>query len=338
MSLDCPSYSVRNIPITPGLVLSPMSGVTTRPFRRLIKELNPGSVGLLVSEFVSVEAITRRIKRTLDMMKYHESERPYCIQIFGYDPKRMADAARFVQDFGADIVDINCGCPAPKVVRKGGGCELMRQPDHLRNVIQQVRKAVTIPLTLKMRSGWDSSSLNAIEIAKIAIEGGVEGLAIHGRTRAQMYRGEADWNVASEIASFAKVPVCGSGDVIDRKSAEERLRLGVSGLYIGRAAISNPFVFTEIVTGKKIPLREDPLLAVSVLERYIDLVCEEFNSNQAIGKIKQLASQMLRGHQWRKDLLVVGSIKEQAEILQRVKNGWKIQEKPSYPEVLSQEL
>ena len=136
------SYAVRSIQVNPGLVLSPMSGVTTRPFRRLIKELNPGAVGLVVSEFVSVEGMTRGSRRTLEMMRFSEEERPYCVQIFGYDIDRMRDAALMVQDIGADIVDINCGCPAPKVVKRGGGCELMRQPDHLQRIIKEVRKAV----------------------------------------------------------------------------------------------------------------------------------------------------------------------------------------------------
>lgn len=298
-----------------------MSGVTTSAFRRLIKELNPGSVGLVVSEFVSVEGMTRKIKKTLDMMKYHESERPYCIQIFGYEAQRMADGAKMVQDWGADIVDVNCGCPAPKVVRKGGGCELMRQPEHLTEMLRAVRKAVTIPLTLKMRSGWDSASLNSKEVAKIAVGEGVEGLTVHGRTRAQLYRGDANWEAVYEIARDARIPVCGSGDVVDLESAGERYKEGVAGLYIGRAALFSPFVFKEIATGQKTDLRNTPLRALQIIERYIQLLSEEFSPTQSIGKVKQLASQMLKGHLWRKELLLLNSLEDQIAYLKKVKES-----------------
>lgn len=298
-----PSYSIRHIPVSPGLTLSPMSGVTTMSFRRLIKELNPGAVGLLVSEFVSVEGMTRGGKRTLGMMRFHESERPFCIQIFGYDIDRMRDAALMVQDAGADIVDINCGCPAPKVVRKGGGCELMRQPDHLRKMFREVRSAVSIPVTMKMRSGWDDSSRNSLEIARIAEGEGLDAVAIHGRTRTQLYRGEADWTFVAEAAAALKIPVIGSGDVIDRKSAEERLATGAAGLLIGRASLWDPFVFTDIVNGTVTSLRNEPRRSLSIVLRYCELMQEEFNSAQMIGKVKQLVSQMAKGQPWRKEVL-----------------------------------
>ncbi len=319
-------YSVRNISIDPGLVLSPMSGVTTTAFRRLIKELNPGSVGLLISEFISVEGMTRKIKKTLDMMRFDKSERPYCIQIFGYDPQRMSDAARMVEDFGADIVDINCGCPAPKVVRKGGGCELMRQPDHLKMIFREVKRGISIPLTMKMRSGWDSESLNCVEIARIAEGEGVEAIAIHGRTRAQLYRGFADWSVVSEVAKTVSIPVLGSGDVVDYDSAMERLAHGAHGLYIGRAALSNPFIFQEISSGERRSVRGDTKGAVSVLKRYIELLKDEFPPIACVGKLKQLASQMCRGHVWRKELLLVNKLELQQDVLERALDEHHIQE------------
>src|SRR3989338_8805388 len=167
------SYFVIDVEVRNGLVLSPMSGVTCRAYRRLIKELNPDAVGLVVTEFVWVEALTRRVERTLQMIRFGASERPMAIQIFGYDVERMRDGALMAQDFGADIVDVNCGCPAPKVVKKGGGCELMRQPLHLARILKSVRRAVSVPLTVKIRSGWDETSKNAIEIARIAEREGV---------------------------------------------------------------------------------------------------------------------------------------------------------------------
>jgi tRNA-dihydrouridine synthase B len=315
------SYNVRHIAIQPGLVLSPMSGVTTRAFRRLIKELNPGAVGLVVSEFVSVEGMTRGSRRTLEMMRFSEDERPYCVQIFGYDIERMRDAALMVQDIGADIVDINCGCPAPKVVKRGGGCELMRQPDHLRAIVREVRKAVSIPLTLKIRAGWDESSRNALEIAKMAESEGIEALAVHGRTRAQLYRGMADWDLVGVIADQLSIPVLGSGDVTDRDSAQERMRGKVSGLFIGRASMWNPLVFTEILSGEVHTLRGDHNRMVQILLRYSELLREDFQEGSCAGKLKQLASQMCRGAPWRKQLLTLNTLEQQLELLNRVRDG-----------------
>ena len=317
------SYKIGKICIDPGLVLSPMSGVTTRPFRRLIKELNPHSVGLLVSEFVSVEGMTRGSKRTLEMMRFSEEERPYCVQIFGYDIDRMRDAAMMVQDLGADIVDINCGCPAPKVVKKGGGCELMRQPEHLRKIIREVRSNVSIPLTIKIRSGWDDSSRNAVAIADMAEQEGVAAIAIHGRTRAQLYRGDADWDVVEYIADRISIPVLGSGDVVDAASARERLRGKVAGLFIGRASIFNPMVFSEIVGDKQCTLRHDHRRMLDILFRYVELLQEDFLDRSCAGKLKQLVSQMCRGAPWRKDLLRYNTLSEQIDHLNRLRDEYE---------------
>ncbi len=314
-------YAIRNITVQPGLVLSPMSGVTTRAFRRLIKESNPGAVGLVVSEFVSVEGMTRGSRRTLEMMRFSEDERPFCVQIFGYDVDRMRDAALMVQDSGADVVDINCGCPAPKVVKRGGGCELMRQPSHLLQIVREVRKAVSIPLTLKMRSGWDDGTRNALELSKMVVSEGVEALAVHGRTRAQLYRGEADWSIVESIAETVSVPVLGSGDVVDRRSAEARLTGKVAGLFIGRASIWNPLVFREIVSGTPSALKGNEPLMLSLLFRYADLLREDFPESSCAGKLKQLASQMCRGAPWRKQLLTLNSLGEQLRLLELVRNG-----------------
>lgn len=314
------SFQIRNLTIEPGLVLAPMSGVTCSAFRRLIKELNPGAVGLVVSEFISVEGLTRQSPRSLDMMRFHPDERPYGIQIFGWDIERMRNAAVMAQDAGADLVDINCGCPAPKVVKKGGGCELMRQPEHLANMFREVRKAVSIPLTMKMRSGWDEGSRNALEIAKIAESEGLEAIAVHGRTRAQLYRGEADWSVVEQVADAVRVPVSGSGDVVDAESAERRLQGAISGLFIGRAALWNPFVFSEISSGKRYTLRQEPELVVSVLERYLALLREEFHDRVVVGRFKQLVSQMCRGFEWRKDLCRAMKLQDQVDILKRARD------------------
>lgn len=320
-----PSYTIRNIKISPGLVLAPMSGVTSMAFRRLIKQLNPGAVGLMVSEFISVEGMTREGRKSLQMMRFHPEERPYAIQIFGHDIDRMRDAAMMVQDAGADIVDINCGCPAPKVVRRGGGCELMRQPEHVSKIFSAVRRAVSIPLTMKMRSGWDESCRNVVEIAHIVESEGVEAIAVHGRTRAQLYRGEADWDIVEQVAARVKIPVSGSGDVVDRRSALARHKGSISGLFIGRGAIANPLVFSQIAQPESVQglgnLRTDQSLALAIIDRYIALLQEELSERASMGRLKQLVSQMCHGHSWRKALLQSQSLAEFGVIISRVRNG-----------------
>lgn len=320
--MTIPAYQLKNINISPGVVLSPMSGVTSSPFRRLIKRLNPSSIGLMVSEFISVEAMTRKVPRSLAMMKFREEERPYGIQIFGHDIQRMCDAAKMVQDAGADLVDINCGCPAPKVVRKGGGCELMRQPEHLQKIFHEVRKVVSIPLTMKMRSGWDSNSVNALEIAKIAEGEGIEAIAIHARTRAQLYRGEADWEVVNKVAESVSIPVLGSGDVVCLDSSRQRLQGKIRGLFIGRGALYNPYVFTEIDTGVKRDLKNEPLTVISIIEEFMQLLLEDFPEKACIGKVKQLVSQMCAGYAWKKDLCRALTLTAQQNILTALKSSY----------------
>ncbi|MCB0311096.1 MAG: tRNA-dihydrouridine synthase [Bdellovibrionales bacterium] len=320
------SVVIRDIKISPALILAPMSGVTNVAFRRLIKQLNPGALGLVVTEFVSVEGLTRDSRRTLEMLDYYEEERPLAMQIFGYDLARMRDGAKLVQDLGADIIDINCGCPAPKVVKKGGGCELMRQPQHLARILKSVRAAVSIPLTMKMRSGWDESNLNALEIGKIAVGEGVEALAVHGRSRAQLYRGSADWDIVKQLADELPIPILGSGDVVDCTSAAERFASGAAGLLIGRGAIFNPLVFSEIQQQLSPRLPKCPALMLEVLERYMLLLQEDFEPRRCVGRVKQLASQMCKGQRWARDLCRLNAFEEQVAYVRNLRDFFEIQE------------
>lgn len=316
MNLGSTEYRVGALRVAPALVLSPMSGVTTSAFRRLMRELNPTGLGLTVTEFISVEALTRRVPRTLAMLKCTPIERPWGVQIFGYDIHRLRDGAMMAADAGAELIDINCGCPAPKVVRKGGGCELMRQPAHLQKILQEVRRAIKLPLTIKIRAGWDESSRNAVEVARMAESEGIDGLAIHGRTRAQLYRGDADWEIVREVVNAVRIPVLGSGDVIDCVSAEQRMQCGVAGLFIGRGALHNPFIFTEIAEGRKVRPSADGSQIIQILCRYRDLLLEEFPARACVGKLKQLAAQSTRGLSWRSSFLRAMSLDEMNRILE----------------------
>ena len=305
-----------NIP----LILAPMSGVTNSAFRRLIRELNPGALGLSVTEFISVEGLTRQNIRSLEMMRFKETDRPISIQIFGGDIDRMVESAKMVEDCGADVVDINSGCPVPKVVKRGGGCELMRQSDHLINILEKIKGRISIPLTLKIRSGWDSSSINCLEIAKRAESVGVAMVTIHGRTRVDLYRGYADWDIVQNVASSVKIPIIGSGDVIDFESAKERFRDGISGLMIGRGAMMNPWIFNDIITqynGFEL-VKRDVSDYFKVVLRYIDLLREDLPDKAVVGKVKQLATQMIRDFRGAVDCR--RSITQSSDLVQIINN------------------
>lgn len=282
--------------ISPRLILAPMSGVTNSCFRRLIKGLNPDSVGLLVTEFISVEGLTRQNQQSIRMMRFAPEERTFAVQIFGHEISRMVDAAKMAEDAGADILDINSGCPVPKVVRRGGGCELMRQPEHMEKLLTAVQKAIKIPLTLKIRAGWDLANRNALQIAQIAERCGVAMLTVHGRTRSEGYRGSADWGLIGEVARSISIPVVGSGDVVDGASARRAFESGVSAVMIGRAALSNPWVFSEVcaaLEGREF-VRPPAAATADILMRYADLLLAELPERAVIGRLKQLASQVTR--------------------------------------------
>src|SRR6266446_4926077 len=203
--------------------VAPMAGMTDTAFRRLVKR--NGGCGLVVSEMVSAEGLVRGIDRTLEYAEFTEEERPVSIQIFGGDPEKMADAAQIVEGLGADIVDVNMGCPVPKIAKHHAGCSLMRDPGHAASVINAMSKAVKIPVTVKMRAGWNDSLRNAPEVARRVQDAGAAAVTIHGRTAEQSYSGSADWNLVSEVASGLSIPVLGSGDLIEPQQIVERLGL-----------------------------------------------------------------------------------------------------------------
>ena len=198
-------FKIRDIEINPPLVLSPMAGVTDISFRRLLKAR--GGIGLTVSEFISVEGLTRNNPKSKRQMRFYENERPFAVQIFGGQHERMRMAAEMAEEIGADILDINCGCPAPKVVKHGGGSGLLRDLPRLETILKEVKKAITIPLTIKIRAGYSESTINAVETARLAEDCGVEHIALHGRTKEQGYRGQANWDLVKAIKETVSVPV-----------------------------------------------------------------------------------------------------------------------------------
>jgi len=236
--------TIRNAAIRPATVLAPMAGVTDTVFRRVIRGL--GGCGLIMTEFTSAEGITRSAAKTLRYLYFQEDERPITAQLFGANPASMSRAAAMVQDLGFDFVDINLGCPAKKVV-KCGGSGLLRDLPLLRGILSAVRAAVTIPLTIKIRAGWDENSIVAVDVARMAEDIGIEGIAVHPRTRAQGLNGAADWSVIARVKQAVRMPVIGNGDI---RTPADALRMvqetGCDAVMIGRAAATNPWIFRQI--------------------------------------------------------------------------------------------
>lgn len=239
-------FDIGNVRIDPPLALAPMAEVTDTYYRSLIKEL--GGVGLVVSEFISAEGLTRDNVRTKQMLTFSEAERPVAIQIYGGDPDRMDDAAAIVEAEGVDIVDVNMGCPVKKIVKNGAGSALLKDFDRAARVVEKIRKRVKIPVTVKVRKGWESDDV--LPLLKRFEEMGVAAIAIHGRTRNEAYTGASDWGYIGYVKSELGIPVWGNGDV---KTAADAPRMfeqtGVDGVMIGRAALHNPFIFRDIVFG-----------------------------------------------------------------------------------------
>jgi tRNA-dihydrouridine synthase B len=232
------------IDLSPAFALAPMAGMTDTAFRRLVKRR--GGCGLVVSEMVSAEGLVRGIDRTLEYAEYTEEERPVAIQIFGGDPGKMAAAAQIVEGMGADVVDVNMGCPVPKIAKHNAGCSLMREPDHAASLVKAMARAVKIPVTVKMRAGWDAEDVNAPDLARRMEDAGAAAVSVHGRTAAQSYSGRSDWDLIARVASGLSIPVFGSGDCVEPEQLVDRLRGGtVAGVLVGRGALRNPWIFQQ---------------------------------------------------------------------------------------------
>ena len=236
------------------IILAPLAGISNLPFRLLAKE---AGCGLVYSEMISAYGLVRQSKKTKQLLDSLPEEKPLAAQIFGSDPAMMAEAAKIVEANGADILDINFGCSVKKIIKTGSGAALMKRPDLSEAVLKNVRKAVSLPLTIKMRTGWDKSGEQALNLAQIAEACGIDGIAVHPRTATQGFSGHADWSIIAAVKTRVSIPVIGNGDIFSTEDAiKMQAETGCDAVMIGRKAIGYPWIFSQILAqmrGEKIP-------------------------------------------------------------------------------------
>lgn len=250
------TLQIGNVKLKNNLILAPMAGVTDLPFRLLCREQG---AGLVCMEMVSAKAIYYRNKNTESLLEIDDKEQPVSLQLFGSDPDIISEMAKRIEDRPFSILDINMGCPVPKVAGNGEGSALMKNPGLVEETVSKTVKAVSKPVTVKIRKGFDEKHVNAVEIARIAEAGGAAAVTVHGRTREQYYRGKADWDIIRQVKEAVRIPVIGNGDVTDPESADRMLReTGCDGIMIGRGAQGNPWIFRQILYWMEYGERMDP--------------------------------------------------------------------------------
>jgi nifR3 family TIM-barrel protein len=278
------------------LLLAPLSGISDLPFRLLSKEQG---CALVFTEMISAEGLSRKAKATLKLLKSLPEERPLGVQIFGPKPDILAEAARVVEGWGGDLIDINMGCPVRKVVHGGSGAALLKEPGRIREIIKSVRKATSLPLTIKIRTGWEEKRKNFLEVARIAEEGGADAITLHGRARSQGYNVKADWEDIRTLKGSVKIPVIGNGDILNAPSIPQVLALtGCDGAMIGRGAYGNPWIFSRglsLLRGE-IPEEPAPEEKERVLLRHLSMMAEWKGENHGLREFRKHLIWYTRGY------------------------------------------
>jgi len=291
-------WKIGNVEIKNRIVLAPMAGISNTSYRKIIKEMG---AGLIYAEMVSDKAIMYANEKTFDLLKMSEEERPIAQQIFGSDVKSFVEAAKIIEKrMHPDIIDINMGCPVPKVaIRAQAGSALLKNPDKIYEIVASVVKVVHVPVTVKIRSGWDEKNINAVEVAKKCESAGASAITIHARTRSQGYSGKADWNIIKQIKEVVSIPVIGNGDVTTPELAKKMLdETGCDAVMIGRGVLGNPWLIKECIeylkTGKKIePISF--LEKVNMMKKHYQLLLEDKNEKIASLEIRSFIIWYLKG-------------------------------------------
>jgi len=278
---------IGNIELNNNLILAPMAGVTDLPFRLIVEKFNPG---LVCTEMVSSKALYYGDEKTKQLLKTDGEKRPISMQIFGSDAESMAFAAKYVSEI-ADIVDINMGCPAPKVVKNGDGSRLLLDLNKVEEIVKAVVANSKVPVTLKFRKGWNNDNIVACEVAKIAEKNGISAITIHGRTRDEFYSGKVDLDIIKKVKQSVNIPVIGNGDIMDEESAKYMFEYtGVDGIMIGRGVMGNPWIFEQIEnylkTGEKLP-RPNNQQKYEILKEHIELDIKEKNEKVALNEMRK---------------------------------------------------
>lgn len=291
-------WKIGNVEIKNQVVLAPMAGISNTAYRQIIKEMG---AGLIFAEMVSDKALVYGSEKTFDLLKMSDMERPIAQQIFGSDVDSFVKAAKLVEDkMHPDIIDINMGCPVPKVaIKSQAGSALLKNPDKIKEIVGAVVKAVSVPVTVKIRSGWDANSVNAVEVAKVIEEAGASAITVHGRTRAQGYSGNADWNIIKQVKEMVSIPVIGNGDVTSAEKAKEMLDFtGCDAVMIGRGVLGNPWLIKECVSYLEsgiIPPKPSAREKIEMLKRHYQLLVDSTSEKQAILEIRTHALWYIKG-------------------------------------------
>ena len=277
---------IGNLHLGDGLVLAPMAGITDLSFRRICKSLG---ADLVTSEMVSAEGVVHKSGSTRLLRSSHPEEKPLAIQLFGSDPSLMGEAATIVAAEGADIIDLNMGCPVPKVLRQGAGAQLIRQPEKVAQIVDAVRRVVSIPVTVKTRSGWNKSKINILEVARVAEDAGADAITLHPRTAKQGFSGKADWYLIAKVRRAVSIPVIGNGDVTRPQQVQEMKQLtGCNGVMIGRGAMGNPWIFKQAKQLAQGEAVSDPSMRerLEIMARHLELYEESLSGQQKLSGIR----------------------------------------------------